>query len=112
MIEYYQFGYIVIDGKRYTSDMIIYLDKIDSHWWRKEGHLLLPEDLKEVVKQNPEVLVVGTGDSGFMRVPSTTQRWVQSCGIETRVKPTQSACQIYNQLCKTKKTIAVLHLTC
>ena len=112
MIDSYEFGHIVIDGKRYTSDIIIYPDKIDPDWWRKEGHLLLPEDLKEVVKQNPEVLIIGTGDPGLMRVPATTQEWIQSQGIEIRVKPTQSACQIYNQLCKTKKTIAALHLTC
>jgi len=112
MIDSYQFGHIIIDGKRYTSDVIIYPDKIDDHWWRKEGHLLLPEDLKEVVKQNPEVLVIGTGDPGLMRISATTQEWVQSRGIEIRVKPTRSACQIYNQLCKTKKTIAALHLTC
>jgi hypothetical protein len=40
MIESYKFGEIIITGKKYDSDLIIYPDHIDSSWWRKEGHLL------------------------------------------------------------------------
>jgi len=40
MIEHYSFGRIVIDGKEYTKDLIIYPDKIRANWWRKEGHKL------------------------------------------------------------------------
>jgi len=112
MIELYEFGHIVIDGRHYYSDVIIYPDKIDDHWWRKEGHLLLPEDLKEVVKENPEILIIGTGKSGFLRVLPTTLSWIKSKKIETRIEPTQMACQTYNQLYGSGKVIAALHLTC
>lgn len=37
-IENYNFGEIKIDGKTYTSDVIIYKDKVEDSWWRKEGH--------------------------------------------------------------------------
>lgn len=112
MITSYRFGVIVIEGKQYTSDVIIYPDKIDDKWWRKEGHLLLPQDLEEVVKEKPEVIIIGTGNPGLMKVPSTTLGWIRSRRIDVKVKPTKSACQIYNQLYHSQKTIAVLHLTC
>jgi len=112
MIDSYEFGHIVINGKHYHSDVIIYPDRVDDHWWRKEGHLLLPEDLKEVVKENPEILVIGTGNSGLMKVPSATLNWIKSKKIEVRIEPTQTACHTYNQLCSSHKVIAALHLTC
>jgi len=112
MIDSYEFGHIVINGKHYHSDVIIYPDRVDDHWWRKEGHLLLPEDLKEVVKENPQILVIGTGNSGLMKVPSTTINWIKSKKIEVRIEPTQTACHTYNQLCSSHKVIAALHLTC
>ncbi len=40
---------------------VIYPDKVDAGWWRKEGHALYLVDIKEALAQNPEVLVVGTG---------------------------------------------------
>ncbi|RLI41160.1 hypothetical protein DRO69_11945, partial [Candidatus Bathyarchaeota archaeon] len=63
MIDSYDFGVIVIKGKRYTSDVIVLPEKVIDGWWRKEGHSLHMEDLKEVIEREPkpEVLVVGTG---------------------------------------------------
>jgi len=48
-IDQYAFGKIVIDGKTYTSDVIIYPEKVDASWWRKEGHRLQPADLEKIV---------------------------------------------------------------
>lgn len=36
MINSYDFGRIVVDGKAYTSDVIIFPDRVNSYWWRKE----------------------------------------------------------------------------
>ena len=64
MIDSYSFGKIVVDGQSYTSDLILYPDKIDDKWWRKSGHLLLKEDLKDIIHFNPDILIVGTGAYG------------------------------------------------
>ena len=112
MIEDYKFGIIVINGKKYYSDVVIYPTRIDDHWWRKEGHLLLPQDLTEIVKENPELLIVGTGNMGLMKVPSETIAWLKSKKIELIIEPTSSACQSYNKIYKSKRTVAALHLTC
>lgn len=112
MITSYRFGVVVIGDKQYTSDVIIYPDKVDDRWWRKEGHLLLPEDLEEAIKEKPEIIIIGTGNPGLMKVPPATLEWIQSKGIEVKIKPTKLACQTYNQLYQPKKTIALLHLTC
>jgi hypothetical protein len=111
-IESYQFGEIVIDGQRYSSDVIVYPDRIDSQWWRKEGHSLEPADVWEILQAPPEVLVIGQGNPGRMDVPAVTWRKLEEAGIEVIVEPTTRACDTYNRLRLKRRVVAALHLTC
>jgi len=112
-IEEYDFGRIVVDGKEYTRDLIIFPDKVRANWWRKEGHLLLKEDIEDVVEgeDKPEVLIIGTGMYGAMEVPEETREYIRSKGVEIIVEKTKRACELFNEL-KDKKVVAALHLTC
>ena len=113
-IEHYSFGTITINGKTYTSDVIIYPGRVDSSWWRKEGHKLQIVDLNDVINAKPEVLVVGIGYSGLMAVPEETISYLESKGIKVHVARTKEAVDLFNNLQKKKDkvSIAALHLTC
>jgi hypothetical protein len=112
MIESHGFGYIVIDGRRYTSDVIVYPDRVESHWIRRSGHRLAPEDLDLISEVDARTLVVGTGNAGLMRVPSETLDYLQSAGLEVIVQRTGQACETYNRLAEQGPVIAALHLSC
>jgi hypothetical protein len=112
MIDSYDFGRITIDGKRYSTDLLVFPDKVKTDWWRKEGHRFQIADLKEVLEANPEVLVVGTGYWGMMNVPPQTRNYIESEGIELIVQKTAEACQTFNHLIESRKVVAALHLTC
>lgn len=122
-IDSYQFGEIVIDGKRYTGDVIVYPDHVQGNWWRKEGHELRLDDIREVlenkpctemVQGKPETIIVGTGAANCMRVLPETEKYLRSQGIKLTALPTEKAVKTYNQLIVKgeKKVIACLHLTC
>jgi len=112
MINSYSFGKIVIDGKVFTSDVIIYPDKVNDSWWRKSGHLLQKEDLTEIINYNPEILIVGTGDNGLMKIANDTKQFLESKKIKLISEETKKACDIYNKLNGKKRIVAALHLTC
>jgi len=115
LIESYDFGVIVIKGTRYTSDVIIFPERVIDSWWRKEGHRLCVEDLKDVFEREPkpEVLVVGTGYYGIVKVSSEVENTLKSHGIELVIQPTKQACQTFNKLLKSKGRVAgAFHLTC
>ncbi len=113
MIESYDFGRIVVDGKEYTTDLIIFPDRVEDGWWRKVGHQLHIEDIEEVVDKVPDVLVVGTGYSALMKVPAETKRYIEEREIELVIQPTKRACETYNKLIQSgKKAVAAFHLTC
>jgi hypothetical protein len=111
MIDSYEFGEIVINGRRYSSDVIVYPDRVKSDWWRKEGHQLCIDDLGDVLERNPDVIVVGTGDPGLMEILPETEEYIKSRKIKLIVQTTKQACRTYNQLSFSQRVIALLHLT-
>jgi hypothetical protein len=115
MIDSYEFGSIVIDGKRYTSDVIVFPEKVIDSWWRKEGHRLCVEDLAEILgsESKPEVLVVGTGYYGIMKISVEVENTLKSRGVELVAQPTDEACQTLNRLWKSgRRVVGAFHLTC
>ncbi len=112
MIEDYSFGSITIDGKSYDSDVIIYPDRIDSSWWRKQGHRLQVEDIAEALEAAPEVLIVGCGASGLMQITGEVKKELCRRGIELEAADTAEACRIHNRLRDKKRIVTCLHLTC
>ncbi len=112
IIDSYQFGLIVINGEKYSSDVIIFPDRVRDNWWTKKGHQLCLEDIAEVLTEKPEVLIVGTGASGLMEVLPEVEQAVEAQGIKLIAETTDKACHTYNQLCHSQKVVAALHITC
>lgn len=113
MIDSYRFGHIVVDGVEYTKDLIIFPDRVKSDWWRLKGHELALEDLVEVLKEGPEVLVVGTGANELMVVLEETKKRLDLEGIDLIAQRTEEVCKTYNDLLKSgRRVVAALHLTC
>jgi len=112
MIDSYCFGTITIHNQKFTKDLIIYPDHITSNWRRKTGHLLTEFDITEIIDSKPEVLIIGTGASGLMKVDDKLKEKLKSLGIETIIKKTAEAVEEYNRIYKDKKVVAALHLTC
>ena len=111
-IDSYRFGHIVIDGQPYDGDVIILPGGVLAGRWRREGHLLHPDDLEAVVDAHPELLVVGQGASGRMQVAPETTQALDAAGIELVALPTEQACETYNRLRQERQVAAALHLTC
>lgn len=115
MIDSYKFGEIVISGKRYTSDLILFPERVIENWWRKEGHKVHFEDLEEILEHEPkpDVFVLGTGYHGLVKVPPEVKTALKSHGIELTAQPTREACQTFNKLLKSKRrVVGAFHITC
>jgi hypothetical protein len=115
MIDSYDFGVMVINGRRYTSDVIVFPERVIDGWWRREGHKICLEDLKEVFncKPKPETLVIGTGYYGIVKILPEVENALKSQGIMLVAQPTKEAYQTFNRLLKSKKrVVGAFHLTC
>ncbi len=111
-IDSYQFGLIVVSGQKYISDVIIFPDRVSDNWWRKTGHQLCLKDIADIINEGLEVLIVGTGASGLMKVLPEVERSVKTQGIKLIVEATDKACHTYNHICHSQRVVAALHITC
>lgn len=113
LVESYRFGKIKVQGKSYSSDLIIFPDLIHSNWWRKKGHLLHLEDLEILKDTEIDSLVIGTGSIGRMKVPEEVINKLKQKEINVIVCKSAEAVERYNNLAKAGNNAALaIHLTC
>jgi len=110
-IEKYSFRKISISGRHFTSDVIIFPEKVASPWWRGEGHFLQLKDMGDILEYRPEVLVIGTGYYGQMKVAEEVEEKLKELNIEYYIVDTRKATEIYNDIEKQRK-VGAFHLTC
>jgi hypothetical protein len=112
-IDQYRFGHIDIEGHGYDADVIIFPERVQDRWWRKQGHRLAREDLETVLAEKPDVLVFGNGYYGRMQIPEETLKTLLSAGVDVRIEKTSSAVEAFNRLQREcTRVVAALHLTC
>lgn len=131
MIEEYHFGSITIDGKTYSRDVEVRwkgaargessLSGLEVlSWWRKESHLIDVEDVMRAVEQDPEMIIIGTGETGLAEVAENAQKFIKEKRIELIIDKTEEAVKTFNIMeeeseeeeGKQRKVIGLFHLTC
>jgi hypothetical protein len=114
MIDHYTTGsHMIVDGHTHHQDLKIIRGQVKDNWWRKQGHRLDLDDIKDVVNARPKILVVGTGYAGNMHVPDNTRNALSKHNINIIAEITSKATNIYNQLVSEGKDVAgAFHLTC
>ncbi|MHC4696644.1 MAG: Mth938-like domain-containing protein [Planctomycetota bacterium] len=112
-IDAYSFGRIEIGGRTYTSDVVILPTEVRGKWRRDEGHTLKPGDLADVLEASPDVLIIGQGAQGCMKVTDETLACLEEANIEVVSTPTPRAVEVYSErLQRGDSVAAALHLTC
>ena len=113
MIEAYSFGSMTIAGKRYGKDLKILRGEVRDNWWRKEGHRVDVGDVEDILEASPDVLVVGMGANGLMRVSDKLKKALTERGIQLIGQPSAEAARTFNKLHDEGKDVAgAFHLTC
>lgn len=113
-IDSFSFGKITIAGKLFTTDVIVYPDRVQSSWVREEEHRPQISEFAEIVQAEPDILIIGTGYAGVMSIPDQIRNFLTSKGIEVRVDKTSKAVEMFNSLQGNprEKVIAAFHITC
>lgn len=112
MIDSYSFGKIIIKGKEYRKDIKIINGEVIPNWWRKEGHNLDIDDIKDIINFKPDILIIGSGALGLMKVKKTLVKHIKDIGIEVKVLRTSKAVIEFNLLFNKKNIAGAFHLTC
>jgi hypothetical protein len=112
-IDSFSFGSMTIDGRRYTSDLIIYPNgAVRDGWWRRRGHAYGLDDLLPLLEAGPEVVVAGLGVSGRVRPKRELVEWLEKNRIEFVAHRNASAVEAFNTLNASRRVGGCFHLTC
>ena len=112
MIEHYSFGRLTYKGQTYSSDLIILPQKTIHPWWRQSGHKLVIADIEPVWAEEPEVLVIGTGFFGLMKVAPEVIEKASELKIQLVMAKTGQAVKTFNSFLGHRKLAGAFHLTC
>ena len=113
-IQSHQFGRMTISGRSFTSDLIILpTGKILDQWFRQSGHYLIYDDLKTLIQTRPDIIVIGTGVSGRMKIDPDLLSVLKERNIDVICHETKEAVNVYNNKIQTDTNLgAGFHLTC
>lgn len=114
MIEACSFGSMTIDGRTYTTDLLIFPDgRVADAWWRAEGHRFTHPDIEELMLAQPDILVAGTGVYGRVKIDSELRRVLFQAAIELVAVRNKKAIRAFNlALQKGRRVAGCFHLTC
>ena len=119
MIEEYKFGLIKINDKEYNYDVEVRWNGQVLLWWRQESHAIDLVDIQGALRQEPDLIIFGTGMQGIAKVTKQAQKEIRSRGIELIINKTDQAVQAFNLIKEKtekekiiKKIIGLFHLTC
>lgn len=120
MIQEYRFGSMAINEKTYNEDVEVRWTGEVLLWKRQEDHIIDVEDVKNAVEQNPEVIVIGIGESGMAKITEEAQNFIRQANIQLVIDKTEEAVRTFNVIHSDsleeegveEKVIGLFHLTC
>jgi len=120
MFQKYKFGMVEFDNKKYFHDIVIHVDgrvdkrdKNPSKMKYGTSHILCREEIEGLVHEKPEILVIGCGQSGALKVGEDAREILNKKNIELTDLTTQKAIIKYNTLKNlSRRVAAVIHVTC
>jgi len=113
-----KFGEVVIDNKRYNQVLIIGGSVIERDYKKLEelfgtSHKIGGWEIEDLLKENPEIIIIGTGQDGMMEVDEDILEDLKKRNIEVITEITPEAIKIYNGKVKAGKRVnALIHTTC
>ncbi|WP_461866415.1 Mth938-like domain-containing protein [Thermococcus sp.] len=117
MIEDVRFGSVMIDGKKYEHDLVIYpsgkIERRKKEISKKKhgtSHKFDPDELREYLTEDFDILIVGTGIYGMLSLLPESRKLVED--KEIIEKPTPEAVRLFNELRKKKRVLGIFHVTC
>jgi len=113
MINSTKFGSIMVGNKKYDNDVFVsYRDTV------KEGetnsrHLISKKELDLLLADKPDVIVLGTGQEGCMKISPDSSELAKNRGIEIVESKTPDAIKKFNHLYASgRKVVGYMHVTC
>jgi polyphosphate kinase 2 (PPK2 family) len=110
MIQAFEYGRITIADEDYNEDILVFPNGDIEISKREDEHEVKLEDIKALIKSKPEILILGLGTIGMVKVKPEVKKKVSSQGIELHAYKSEKAIETYRDNRTQKSTAALFHL--
>ena len=108
-VTYSRFG-LTVYGAIPVPVLDITVDSDGCLWFRDKSHFVSIEEVKRLISSDVEVLIIGTGWHGAVRIDPAVQ---EIEGIEVHILRTPAAFDLFNGFVSSGKTVVLIaHSTC
>jgi hypothetical protein len=116
-IEATSFGSIIVDGEKIGHDIIIRLDGAVKKRKKKlsksvhgTSHRISLAEARYVFEEGADLLIIGTGQYGLVRLDEQAARFLDEQGCQARLMPTAKAIKAWNKA--EGNVVGLFHVTC
>lgn len=112
-ISSFKFGCITINREKYEHDIIVTWQGKVKAAHTDVRHLIGKRELAQLLLERPEIIVIGLGESVFMKISPEVIKFAEEKKLKIIEKPTVRAVKEFNELVRIgKKVVAYMHVTC
>lgn len=116
-INSFNFGFIVVDDKQYSHDIIIFPDGSvkdrDPARGRLGSHTISKNEIESLIKDPADVVLIGTGVQGMARLAHDAEHYMMEPDLNITVLPSSQIVKKFNQHIEDgEKVAALIHVTC
>ena len=98
-------GYVEVNGKRYSSSLVVSGERLVVDWPARSVESLSADHIAAIVELKPEIVLIGTG-AQFQFPEAQLLAPLQKAGIGVEVMDTHAACRTYNILLGEGRNVA------
>lgn len=116
-IDGVEFGSVTVDGETLEHDIHIRANgkvkKRKKKWARKDygtSHVIGPRELKKALRKGAELLIIGEGFDGMVRLADEGREMLEQRGVRWQILPTPHAVGAWEEA-EGRKAL-ILHVTC
>jgi hypothetical protein len=116
-IDSFNFGFIVVDDKQYTYDVVILPDgtvkERNPGKGRLGSHSIARSEIEALTREQPDVILVGTGVQGMARLAHDAEFLLTKPDLNLTLLPSPQIVKKYNHhVDDGDKVAALIHVTC
>jgi hypothetical protein len=116
-IDSFNFGFIVVDDKQYSQDVVILPDGIvkerNPGKGRLGSHSIARSEIEVLTREQPDIILIGTGVHGMARLARDAEHYLTEPDLNLTILPSPQIVKKYNQHVEDGERVAALiHITC
>lgn len=112
MFGWTTFGKVKFKDTIYDTDIYVDTDMNARERSVIDHHQITSEELEDILTPDTEALVIGTGQQGIAKLTKDGYDLIDRKKLELHMYESPRAIKEYNRICTTRKTIAIIHVTC